>query len=262
MSILDELAAHARERVAADREAVSLDLVKTGAQTLPKGDFPFERALRGDGLSFICEIKRASPSRGMISPDFPYLNIAREYESAHADCISVLTEPKWFLGSDDIFRDVRVAVKTPIIRKDFVVDEYQIYQAKTMGADAVLLICAITNTKTLSRYIEICDSLGLSALVETHDAGEIESAVAVGARMIGVNNRNLRDFTVDFDNAARLRDRIPPSAIYVAESGVKTPADAAALRKIGANAALVGESLMRAEDKRAMLSAMREAAGA
>ncbi len=262
MSILDELAAHARERVAADRKSVSLDLIKTGAETLPRGDFPFERSLRGEGLSFICEIKRASPSRGMISPDFPYLDIALEYESAGADCISVLTEPKWFLGSDDIFRSVRSTVRTPMIRKDFVVDEYQIYQAKTMGADAVLLICAITDTKTLSRYIEMCDSLGLSALVETHDADEIESASAAGARMIGVNNRNLRDFTVDFDNAARLRDKIPPSAIYVAESGVKTPADAAALRKIGADAALVGESLMRAEDKRAMLSAMREAAGA
>ena len=260
MSILDELAEHARERVAADHERNSLDVIRMMAESCPKGDFPFERALRRDGLSFICEIKRASPSKGMISQDFPYLDIAREYESANADCMSVLTEPKWFLGSDDIFREIRATVKTPMIRKDFTVDEYQIYQAKTMGADAVLLICSITDTKTLERYISICDSLGLTALVETHDEDEIASAVSAGARVIGVNNRNLRDFTVDFDNAARLRDKIPPEAVYVAESGVRTPEDAASLYKIGADAVLIGETLMRARDKGAMLAHMREAA--
>ena len=211
-------------------------------------------------MRFICEVKKASPSKGVISPDFPYLDIARDYEAAGADAVSCLTEPKWFLGSDDIFREIRQNTSLPMIRKDFTVDEYQIYQARLMGADAVLLICSLLDTAAITKYLEICDSLGLDALVETHDEAEIDSAVAAGARIIGVNNRNLKDFSVDFSNAARLRDKIPPEALYVAESGVTGPEDAAILKRIGADAVLMGEVLMRAPDKGEMLRRMREAA--
>lgn len=220
----------------------------------------FEQALRRPGMSFICEVKRASPSKGLIAPDFPYIDIARAYEAAGADCISCLTEPKWSLGSDGIFREIRGVVSLPMLRKDFVVDAYQIDQAKVMGADAVLLICSLLDTAAIARYLEKCDALGLAALVEAHDAAEIASAVSAGARIIGVNNRNLKDFSVDFGNAARLRDLIPPGTVYVAESGVTGPASVAKLVAIGADAALIGEALMRAPDKAAMLRALREAA--
>lgn len=262
MNILEELAAYARMRAAEDKKRVPLEELREQAQGLQCAEGnPFAAALKKPGLSFICEVKRASPSKGLIAPEFPYLDIARAYEAAGADCISCLTEPKWFLGSDDIFREIRASVSTPMLRKDFTVDEYQIYQAKTMGADAVLLICAILDTGTVARYLELCRVLGLAALVEAHNETEVASAVSAGARIIGVNNRNLKDFTVDFSNAARLRDRIPPECLYVAESGVKGPEDVAALRSIGADAALVGETLMRSEDKGAMLAALREAAG-
>ena len=258
--ILDELAAYAQQRVAADKQTLSLDAIKqlcSERQYPKREDFAFENALHEDGLSFICEVKKASPSKGIISEDFPYLDIAKQYEAAGADCISCLTEPKWFLGSDAIFTEIRQAVNTPMIRKDFTVDEYQIYQAKLMGADAVLLICSLLDTQTISQYLEICDTLGLSALVETHDEAEIRSAVAAGARLIGVNNRNLKDFSVDFSNAARLRDLIPQDCVYVAESGVKTAEDVHSLRQLGADAVLMGEVLMRAPDKAALLAKMR-----
>ena len=259
--ILDDLAAHARARVAADMAENSLDVLRMHCEALGRADGArFERALKRPGLSFICEVKKASPSKGVIDPRFDYLSIAQAYEAAGADCVSCLTEPKWFLGSDAVFQEIRGAVSTPMIRKDFTIDEYQIYQARLMGADAVLLICALLDTRTIARYLELCDTLGLSALVETHDEREIESAVSAGARMIGINNRNLKNFAVDFGNAARLRGRIPPEALFVAESGVSSPADAAALPRIGADAVLVGEALMRANDKGAMLAAMREAA--
>ena len=260
MNILDMLADHARERVASDMEKCPLESMRSLASACGKGGGDrFESALGKSGMSFICEVKRASPSKGLIAPDFPYVDIAKEYESAGADCISCLTEPKWFLGSDGIFREIRESVKTPMLRKDFTVSEYQIYQARVMGADAVLLICSILDTATIEKYLGICSELGLAALVEAHDESEISSAISAGAKIIGVNNRNLKDFSVDFSNAARLRDLIPESCLYVAESGVKTPEDAALLKKIGANAALIGEALMRAEDKAAMLSALRAA---
>ena len=261
MNILDELAAHARERVAADMEAVPLERMKElVAEAGPGTGAAFTEALARPGLSFICEVKRASPSKGLIAPDFPYVRIAEEYQAAGADCISCLTEPKWFLGSDQIFREIRAAVATPMIRKDFTVSEYQLYQAKAMGANAVLLICAILDEDTIARYLEICAELGLAVLTETHNEQEIVSAVKAGAKIIGVNNRNLKDFSVDFSNAARLRDNIPPDCIYVAESGVKGPEDTKTLKKIGADAALIGEALMRASDKAAMLKELREAA--
>ena len=253
MSILDELAAHARERVLTDSENMSLDILQAMCREKGRANGArFYDALKKDDLSFICEVKKASPSKGVIARDFPYLDIARDYEAAGADCISCLTEPKWFLGSDDIFREIRAAVSTPMLRKDFTVSDYQLYQSRLMGAD-----CALLDTKTLAQYLAVCDELGLSALVETHDADEIRSAVAAGAKIIGVNNRNLEDFSVDFSNAARLRDRIPPEAVYVAESGVQSTQDVAALRSIGADAVLIGETLMRAPDKARRLAELR-----
>ena len=189
MSILDELAAHARERVLADSENMSLDILQAMCREKGRANGArFYDALKKDDLSFICEVKKASPSKGVIARDFPYLDIARDYEAAGADCISCLTEPKWFLGSDDIFREIRAAVSTPMLRKDFTVSDYQLYQSRLMGADCVLLICALLDTKTLAQYLAVCDELGLSALVETHDADEICSAVAAGAKIIGVNS--------------------------------------------------------------------------
>ena len=233
-----------------------LDTIADMAGTPADGQ-AFYDAVAKPGMSFICEVKKASPSKGVIDPVFDYMTIARDYETAGADCISCLTEPKWFLGSDEIFRNIRATIKMPMLRKDFVVDEYQLYQAKVLGANCVLLICALLDTDTVARYLDICEKLGLAALVEAHDEAEIASAVSVGARMIGVNNRN---FSVDLGNAARLRERIPAGTLYVAESGVKTPSDAAAMKAIGADAVLMGEVLMRAADKKAALDAMREAA--
>ena len=245
MSILDELAAHARERVLADSENMSLDILQAMCREKGRANGArFYDALKKDDLSFICEVKKASPSKGVIARDFPYLDIARDYEAAGADCISCLTEPKWFLGSDDIFREIRAAVSTPMLRKDFTVSDYQLYQSRLMGADCVLLICALLDTKTLAQYLAVCDEL-------------VRSAVAAGAKIIGVNNRNLKDFSVDFSNAARLRDRIPPEAVYVAESGVQSAQDVAALRSIGADAVLIGETLMRAPDKARQLAELR-----
>ncbi len=260
-NILQTIAAHARTRVAADRAKISLEELKALCQEAGPGQGEqFVSALNRPGLSFLCEIKNASPSKGLISPDFPYLDIARAYEAAGADGVSCLTEPKWFLGSDDIFRQVRRTISLPMLRKDFTVDEYQIYQARLMGANAVLLIVSLLDGETLKGYLDLCRSLGLAALVETHDGQEVDAALNAGAEIIGVNNRNLKDFSVDFSNAARLRDRIPPGVLYVAESGLTGPEDAAALKLLGADAALVGEALMRAPDKGAMLASLRRAA--
>lgn len=260
-NILQTIAAHARTRVAADRAKISLEELKALCQEAGPGQGEqFVSALNRPGLSFLCEIKKASPSKGLISPDFPYLDIARAYEAAGADGVSCLTEPKWFLGSDDIFRQVRRTISLPMLRKDFTVDEYQIYQARLMGANAVLLIVSLLDGETLKGYLDLCRSLGLAALVEIHDGQEVDAALNAGAEIIGVNNRNLKDFSVDFSNAARLRDRIPPGVLYVAESGLTGPEDAAALKRLGADAALVGEALMRAPDKGAMLASLRRAA--
>ena len=258
MNILEKLADLSRERVKSEQERLPESELRTQAKTLGPGNGQaFLAALKKPGLSFICEIKKASPSKGLISPDFPYLEIASAYERAGADCISCLTEPEYFLGSDQIFREVREKVKLPMLRKDFTVSAYQLDQARVMGADAALLIVSLLDPKTLGEYLERCEELGIAALVETHDEAEIRTAVTAGAGMIGVNNRNLKDFTVDFDNAARLRDLIPADCVYVAESGVRTPADAERLRQIGADAVLIGEALMRAEDPAAMLRELK-----
>ena len=259
MNILEQLAAHAKERVALAEQACPLEIIREKASRMEKGDGSFEKALKRPGLSFICECKKASPSRGVIAEDFPYLQIAREYQEAGADAVSVLTEPKWFLGSDRYLREIAEMVSLPCLRKDFTVDEYMIYEAKLLGASAVLLICSILSSRQLREYLQVCETLGLSALVETHDEGEVDMALEAGARIIGVNNRNLRDFSVDTENSRRLREQIPAEVLFVSESGVKTAADAAALREIGADAVLVGEAMMRAKDKRAMLAELRGA---
>ena len=259
MNILEQLAAHAKERVALAEQACPLEIIREKASRMEKGDGSFEKALKRPGLSFICECKKASPSRGVIAESFPYLQIAREYEEAGADAVSVLTEPKWFLGSDRYLREIAETVSLPCLRKDFTVDEYMIYEAKLLGASAVLLICSILSSRQLREYLQVCETLGLSALVETHDEGEVDMALEAGARIIGVNNRNLRDFSVDTENSRRLREQIPAEVLFVSESGVRTAADAAALREIGADAVLVGEAMMRAKDKRAMLAELRGA---
>lgn len=261
--ILDELADHARERVAEDKKSVTLEEMKSQALALVEQDkepFRFEKALahgyETQGLAVIGEVKKASPSKGVISPDFPYLEIAKTYEDIGCHCMSVLTEPKWFLGGDEIFCEIRKTNSLPMIRKDFTIDPYQIYQAKVMGADAVLLICALLDAPTLATYFGICETLGLSALVETHDEEELAMAEGIGARIIGVNNRNLKDFSVNLGNASSLRKKLSSDVIFVAESGIATPEDGVNLIQEGANALLIGEALMRSGDKKGFLDAM------
>ena len=257
MTILDELAAYAKERTEANKAKISLAEVREKALALPSSEFTFEKALAKEGMSFICECKKASPSKGIIAEDFPYLEIAKDYEKAGADCISVLTEPKWFLGKDEYLKEIVNTVSIPVIRKDFVVDEYMIYEAKCLGASAVLLICSILSENQIKEYIEICDALGLSALVEAHDEAEVKTALDCGSRIIGVNNRNLKDFSVDTENSRRLRSLIPKDVIFVSESGVKTPKDVHLLRESGADAVLIGETLMKAADKKKKLNELR-----
>ena len=257
MTILDELAEYAKQRVENQKKKISLAEIKNSALSLPKGDFSFEKALKKDDIAFICECKKASPSKGVIAENFPYLQIAKDYETAGADCISVLTEPKWFLGSDEYLKEIANTVSIPCLRKDFTVDEYMIYQAKLLGASAVLLICSILSESQLKEYIAVCETLGLSALVEVHDESEIQTALQSGAKIIGVNNRNLKDFSVDTQNSGNLRKLVPNDIIFVSESGVKTSEDVQTLRNIGANAVLIGETLMRAENKSQKLAELR-----
>lgn len=256
--ILDEIAADTRKRVAAEKEQISFEEMKRQAEVMSADTgFPFEQALRAEGIQFICEVKKASPSKGMIAEEFPYLDIAKDYERAGAAAISVLTEPHYFKGSNAYLKEIAETVKIPVLRKDFTVDPYMIYQAKVLGASAVLLICAILSDEELSEYHKIADSLGLSALVEAHDEAEVSRALACGARIIGVNNRDLRDFKVDITNSVRLRKLVPEEIVFVSESGMKTPEDIAVLRGNGTDAVLIGEVLMRSADKKEALEKLR-----
>ncbi|NLN86660.1 MAG: indole-3-glycerol phosphate synthase TrpC [Syntrophomonadaceae bacterium] len=256
--ILDILAEAARVRVRRSEAQLPLAQLKRHALEAPaQAGFPFERALSRPGINFICEIKKASPSRGIIAPDFPFLDIARDYELAGAAAISVLTEPEYFLGRDEYLGEISQTVLVPVLRKDFTVSAYQLYQAKLLGASAVLLICALLDTTILRDYINACDELGISALVEAHDEREIESALNAGARVIGVNNRNLRDFTVDLGNCIRLRQLVPEEILFVAESGINTAAQVQRLRQQGVNGILIGEALMLSPDKKAMIKELR-----
>lgn len=259
MNILDEIVWRTKDRIRDKKKAVSLKTIMEMAERLGGGSsFPFEKALQGeDDIAFIGEIKRASPSKGIITHDFPYLQIAKEYEAAGAAAVSVLTEPLYFKGNDRYLREIAAVVSIPLLRKDFAVDNYMIYEAKLLGASAVLLICAILDGERLAEYIQTAGRIGLSALVETHNEKEVEMALKAGARIIGVNNRDLKTFTVDMNVSERLRKLVPEDKLFISESGVKTPADVERLRKIHADAALVGETLMRSADKKAELIRLR-----
>ncbi len=250
--ILTQLCQESARRAEVEKGIVSYSECRRQAECCPRERFLFENAVAKKGLSVIAEVKRASPSKGMICPDFHPVQIAEDYGKAGADCLSVLTEPRWFLGSDRIFCDIRARSSLPMLRKDFTVDLYQIYQARAMGADAVLLIIAALGGKT-EEYLQVCREIGLSALVETHDEREIELALKCGGYMIGVNNRNLKDFTVDDSRAIHLRRYIPADKLFIAESGILSPADAVAARNAGADAVLVGEALMRSQNRAAFI---------
>lgn len=264
--ILDTLVEATKVRIDAQMAKTPLAEVRSTAEALAAGNtaagivrpkFLFEKTLQRDGVNFICEVKKASPSKGLIAPDFPYVEIAKEYKAAGADCLSVLTETDYFLGSDDYFREIRAVVDLPMLRKDFTINDYMIYQAKTMGADCVLLICAILSEADLKEKIALCDSLGLTALVETHDEEEVKMAVRAGARVLGVNNRNLKTFEVDLNTSKRLRTLVPDEILFVAESGIQTANDIAILRENRVNGVLIGETLMRSADKKAMLAELK-----
>jgi len=262
MNILYEIAEKTKERVEEQKNAVSLEelIKRVEAQAKPtpfENDFPFERALKSSDISFICEIKKASPSKGVIAEEFPYLDIAKDYEEAGAAAISVLTEPYYFMGNDKYLSEIAKTVKIPLLRKDFTVDSYMIYEAKLLGASAVLLICSILDTDTIAEYMRIAHSIGLSALVEVHDEEEIKMALTAKARIIGVNNRNLKTFDVDISLSERLRKLVPPEVLFVSESGISTPADIEKLRDIAADAALIGESIMRSADKKVEIERLR-----
>ena len=248
--ILDTIVEATKIRVAQEKQVESPEAVKAAALALPSDTgFPFEVALRQQDFNFICEVKKASPSKGIIAEHFPYLDIAKEYEVAGAAAISVLTEPDFFKGDKKYLQEIASTVKIPVLRKDFIIDEYQIYQAKVWGASAILLICACLDVPTLTKFRELADSLGLSSLVEAHDEAEVQMAIDCGARIIGVNNRNLKDFTVDVQNSVRLRNLVQDDVIFVSESGLETPEDIQVLRDNNIGVALMGEIFMRSPNK-------------
>lgn len=256
--ILDEIAEKTRRRVEQAKKNIPAEKMRAMAESMnPDTGFPFERALEKTGISFICEVKKASPSKGVIAEEFDYRSIAAAYEQAGADAISVLTEPDYFMGDIRYLQEIHEEVKLPLLRKDFVIDDYMIYEAKAAGASVVLLICALLEENVLAQYIRLCDSLGLSALVEAHDEAEIQQAVRAGARIIGVNNRNLKDFTVDIRNGIRLREKVPEQILFVAESGITSREDIVELENGRVNAVLIGETLMRSPDKKEMLANLK-----
>ena len=260
MSILNEIAARTKERIAEEKFKVPLrELISQQNSNLAKHaeeKISFLEALKKPGMSYICEVKKASPSKGLIAPDFPYLDIAKEYEQAGASAISCLTEPFYFQGADRYLQEISQAVNIPVLRKDFTVDEYMLYQAKAFGASAVLLICAILDNSQLKAFGELAQELGLDALVEAHDQWEVDRALNLGAKIVGVNNRNLHDFTVDMGNSIRLRNMAPADTVFVSESGIKTAEDIRILYENQVDAVLIGETLMRSPDKKAALGAL------
>lgn len=256
--ILEKIAVHTQKRVEALYEINPLEALKKKAHAIKsENPFTFENALKVDDIAFICEVKKASPSKGIISEDFPYLNIAQDYEKAGANAISVLTEPEFFKGDNRYLTDIKGAVNIPCLRKDFIIDSYQIYESKCIGADAILLICSLLDTQTIKEYIKIADELGLSCLVEAHTEKEIYSALEANARIIGVNNRNLNTFEVNIENSIKLRKLVPKDIIFVSESGIKTATDIQALRNHNINAVLIGETLMKSQNKSEEIAKLR-----
>jgi len=257
VNILQEIVVRTKERVEAQKKLLPMDKVMEIACSNIKSDFPFEKALNSNDIAFICEIKKASPSKGIIAENFPYLDIAKDYKEAGAAAISVLTEPYYFKGDDRYLNEIATNVSIPLLRKDFIVDSYMIYEAKNLGASAVLFICAALNVDILKEYIDIAHSLGLSALVETHKEEEVDMALTAGAKIIGVNNRNLETFEIDMTLSERLKKMVPNDKIFVSESGITSPEDIAKLRELGVDAVLIGESIMRSSDKKSAIAHMR-----
>lgn len=256
MSILDNIAEATRERYKHRKNYLPLETVRRIAESR-KRDFAFERAMRAAGFAVIAEIKKASPSKGLISPDFPYMQQAFAYRFGGADAISCLTEPQFFLGSDEVFSVIRASVSLPMLRKDFTIDEYQIYESAALGADCVLLICSLLSDGQLKDFLRITKSLGMSALVECRDGEQIERALNVGADIIGVNNRNLVDFSVDGGRASRLRGLVPEDKIFISESGISTPRQAVEIKRGGADGVLIGEALMKSSNPAAFIGAIK-----
>ncbi len=256
--MLDEIVEKTKERVEKAKEVVPLDDLKKEVSQLEISDeFPFKKALSGDDISIIAEVKRASPSKGLIAEDFDYVAIAKEYEAAGASAISVLTEPYFFKGDNEYLKEIADNVSIPILRKDFVIDEYMIWEAKLLGASAVLLIVSILDIVTLKKFLDLAHDLGLSAIVEAHDSDEIMRAMTVGAEIVGVNNRNLKDFTVDIENSISLRRCVSSDVIFISESGIKTKEDVTRLKENDVDAVLIGETLMKCDDKKAMISELK-----
>ena len=258
-NILEEIAARTRERIAKEKSRISVSELENRIQEVNKNarqKITFLQALQKDGMSYICEVKKASPSKGLIAPDFPYLAIAKEYEQAGASAISCLTEPFYFQGADQYLREISAAVQIPVLRKDFTVDEYMIYQAKSLGASAVLLICAILDDGELRAYRQLAKELGLDALIEAHDEYEVDRVLNLGAEIVGVNNRDLRTFQVDMNNSIRLRKMAPDNVVFVSESGIRTPEDIRLLYENKVDGVLIGETLMRSPDKKAALESL------
>jgi indole-3-glycerol phosphate synthase len=257
MTIFDKIVSATNERIKNEKAEISLELLKKHFKSEANFLFPFEKVLAKKEMSFICEVKKASPSKGIIVENFDYKQIAKDYEKGGADAISVLTEPTFFQGSNQYLKEIKEIVSIPVLQKDFIIDEYQIYQAKIIGADAILLICSILSLEQLKKFKDIADSLGLSSLVETHDEIEIEMALRVGAKIIGVNNRNLKDFTVDFRNSIKLRKLVPNNILFVSESGIQTAEDIKILKENNVDAVLIGESIVKQEDKLKTISQLK-----
>jgi len=258
MNILVEIAGKRKLHLESKKKQVPLkELQEKVYHMQTRTDFPFETEMKKEGMSFICEVKKASPSKGLIAKDFPYLSIAKEYEQAGAAAISVLTEPDYFLGCDQYLAEISAAVSIPVLRKDFIIDEYQIYESRLLGASAVLLICTLLTLPQLIEYQKLARSLGLSALVEAHDEEELSMALKADASIIGINNRNLKDFSVDMNNSVRLRSMVPPDKAFISESGIHTPLDIKILKKASVDGVLIGESLMREKDKKAALKRLK-----
>lgn len=256
--MLDEIVEKTKERVEQAKKLVPLEDIKKEVSAMEINDeFPFKKALKEDGISIIAEVKKASPSKGLIAEDFDYVAIAKDYEQAGASAISVLTEPFFFMGSDDYLSEIAENVSIPLLRKDFVVDEYMIWEAKLLGASAILLIVSVLDVVQLKKYLDLAHKLGLSAIVETHDGDEIRKAMIVGAEIIGVNNRNLKDFTVDINNSINLRRCVSGDVVFISESGIKTKEDVTRLKENDVDAVLIGETLMKSDDKKSMIAELK-----